>query len=154
MSKKIIISDTNIIIYLGVDGVLEAFCKQFSVFVTEDVVDEINNGRASRIEAKEIFYKAYNQGQIQITQLTNDQKILRDELMGRKTKIGKGEASSIAVVYDEISYIFATNDNRALDVAKDLLESQQVVCCDDILAALAGIISTEDIKKIEKLINE
>lgn len=154
MSKKIIISDTNIIIYLGIDGIFEKFCSQFEVYITDDVLDEINNGRASRKEAKEIFYKAYTQGQVKIARLTNNQKIFRDDLMGRKTKIGKGEASSIAIVYDQINYIFATNDNRALDVAKDLLESQQIACCDDILAAISSIISNEELAMIKKLINE
>lgn len=154
MSKKIIISDTNIIIYLGIDGVFEKFCSQFEVYVTEDVLDEIDKGRASREDAKEIFYKAYTQGQVQIAHLTDDQKSFRDALMGRKTKIGKGEASSIALVYDEVSYIFATNDNMAIKVGKDTLNPGQVVSCENILEALAVIISPEQILKIRELMNE
>ncbi len=135
------------------DGVFEKFCTTYEVYVTDDVLEEIDNGRAAKTEGKDIFYKAYQQGQVQITHLSEPQKELRDELMGRKTKIGKGEASSIAVVYDEASYIFATNDKRAIDVAKDMLSPGQVVSCDDILEALSDVISPVEILKIRELMN-
>jgi predicted nucleic acid-binding protein len=137
VSKKVIISDTNIIIYLGVGAVFEKFCLEFEVGITEDVAAEINNGRASRTEAKNIFYEQYQQGRVTIVHLTETQKQMRDELMGPKTKIGLGESSSIAVVYEESDYVFATNDIKAIEVAIDLLSPEQVVNCGDILEVMA-----------------
>ncbi len=155
MSKKVIISDTNIIIYLGVGEAFAKFCLEFEVCITEDVAEEINNGRAAKTEAKDIFYKQYQQGKVTIIHLNEAQKELRDELMQRKTKIGKGESSSIAVVYDESRYIFATNDFRAIDVANDLLGPGQVVCCEDILEVMSKkkLLSKAEIEVIREIMN-
>ncbi len=136
MTKKVIISDTNIIIFLGAGDVFEKFCLEFDVYITEDVAEEINTGRAARTEAKDIFYRQYTQNRIQILSLSEEQQAFRDELMRRKTKIDRGESSCIAIALDIEESIFATNDTRAIDVASDILGEDHVINCEEILAVL------------------
>ncbi len=137
MKKKIIISDTNIIIYLCTGNAFEKFCSFFSVYVTIEVLDEIKKGRASK-NVINSFFKEYQQDNLTTIRLETNQIESRDRLMNRE-KIGIGEASCIIAAYDLEDSFFATNDGSAFKIAQDLLGSEQVLNCEEILEAMLKV---------------
>lgn len=150
MKKKIIISDTNIIIYLCTGNAFEQFCSYFSVHVTIEVLEEIKKGRASK-DVINSFFKEYQQDNLVTIDLETIQIESRDSLMNRE-KIGIGEASCIIAAYDLEDSFFATNDGPAFKIAQDLLGSDHVLGCEEILEAMLriGLLTEKEFEDVKR----
>lgn len=113
-----------------------------------EVLEEIRKGRASR-DVIDSFFKEYQQDNLITIQLEAVQLESRDSLMNLE-KIGSGEASSIIAAYDLEDSFFATNDGSAFVLAQDLLGSDHVLSCEDILDAMlrANLLTKKEFKKI------
>ncbi len=151
MKKKVVISDTNIIIYLCSGNVFQHFCSSFSVHVAGEVIEEIRKGRASKAIV-DLFFKESQKGNLTNIKLDKDELKLRDDLMSREG-IGLGEAASIIASYNLEDSFFATNDGSAFLIAQDLLGTNQVLSCEDILEALLllEVITKEEFDEVNRL---
>lgn len=117
---------------MSIGEIIELICaiETLEIYITKEIEIEIKEGRASRISAKSDVYKAINKGYIKVQILKESSKGLFNVL---KDELGAGEASGIALAYENDDWIFASEEAEAIKQAEDTLGEGRVVTLNEIL---------------------